>query len=114
MFVIDGPPPFVPGMCMLTKRNDGQILDLDRDFDPDHVGRMYLHTDLVRDMWEAVRHLYEQPVEDTRDQRIAELEEELSRLEKVVDSVYTLKQHGYSTQKKPGRKPKKEPVTSGS
>ena len=121
MFLIDGPPPFLPGMCLLTKHNEGKFIDLDQDFTWDHEGRMYLSVSAVRDMWALCKHLYENDEERVdelaeRDERIHQLEREVEELEQVVQSVYVLKQKGFAQQRKPGRKPStaKEPVTSGS
>lgn len=115
MFLIQGPPPFVPAQCLVTKKGgDEPFVDLGRDFDFDHVGRMYVHHSAIRDMWNLVKHLYEEDEEvDDRDERIRELEEEVEELRKFKESIWVIKSQGMSPQKKPGRKPK-EAVSSGS
>lgn len=114
----------VPATCLITKQMDGPLIDLLRDFDyMDHApgGRMYIGWTAVRDMCRAFADAGH-PVTDDRDVdlkqelrevrgEIARLEAENQELEAVVQSVYVLKQKGYSAQKRPGRPPKqKEPV----
>jgi hypothetical protein len=43
---------------------------------------------------------------DALDAEKAQLEEDLAEADKVVGAVYTLKQNGFSSQRKPGRPPK--------
>lgn len=116
MFIVEGDAPLVPGMCLVTKKGPGgPFVDLGRDFDIDHVGRMYIHISAVRDLWNVVKDRYEPKGPDPKDVRIAELEAKLGVAEKKLEAIYVLKQTGFSTQKKPGRKPKqKEPISSGS
>lgn len=39
-----------PGMCALTKTHEGPFIDFGRDFDFDHVGRIYLKESYVREL----------------------------------------------------------------
>ena len=126
MFLIDTAPPFVPGMCLVTKQGgEGPYVDLGRDFDYDHVGRMYIHHSAVRDMHSLLLtnpELAEMYGESDKDrelkearQQIADLQAAFEAQQRELDAIYVLKNSGsFTAQKKPGRKPKKEPVTSGS
>ena len=119
MIAVPTPTLFHP-QCMVTKRADperGPYVDLLRDFDMDHQGRMYVSRVAVEDMAatlglpgkaEAERLAEaERELEDAR-ARIAQLEEELSAQDTVIQAIDTLESAEFRARKRAGRPKKQE------
>lgn len=49
MFHVDK-AALVPGQCLFTKTHEGPFIDFGRDFDFDHVGRIYVKESFAREM----------------------------------------------------------------
>lgn len=49
MFHVDS-AVLVPAQCMFTKTHEGPFIDFGRDFDFDHVGRIYVKESFAREM----------------------------------------------------------------
>lgn len=107
-----------PAYCMWTFKTDadgaGPWLDLARDFDERHQGRMYLQVTAAQTIGEAAGMVKPEHVEQLeqqlalRDERVNQLEEQVTELQEFKRSVYVMKSAGYTQAKKPGRPPKKE------
>lgn len=104
---------FVPGQCMFTDSAKGPFIDLLRDFDDRHVGRMYVQVEFARqlgvlaglpsldEVTELKRLLDEVTTE--RD----ELLEEVESLREFEQSArYTVETLGHRIRRKPGPKTK--------
>lgn len=112
-----------PAQCFWTFKTDadggGPWLDLGRDFDERHDGRMYLSVTAAMTFGEAAGMVrpetHEAALEQVaqKDAAIAELEEKVRQLEEFKQAVYVMKSEGYQSAKKPGRPVnKKEPANA--
>lgn len=121
MFVVERPTLFHP-QCLVSKRADdkhGPYIDLGRDFDHDHQGRMYISAVSVRAMETTLDEYVGEPTREEliakaregeeAKQRVGELEAEVESLREFERSAqYTLERFGEKVRKKPGRKSQKE------
>lgn len=114
MIVVDVPRLF-NAQCLVTKRSDperGPYIDLLRDFDMDHQGRMYISRLAVESMARKLGLISGD--EDLLRDRVAELERQLEEAQRELESLrefeqaanYTMTHFGQKVRKKPGRKPK--------
>jgi len=111
--------------CLITKRADedrGPYLDLLREFDINHQGRMYISRSAVEDMVSAFSEAgVDLDTPGSRDlvemtERAEGAEAELVELASEVESLrefeqsarYTMDHFGEKVRKKPGRKPSPE------
>lgn len=112
-----------PAYCFWTFKTDadggGPWLDLGRDFDERHDGRMYLSLSAAQSFGEAAGMIraetHQAAVEqlEQKDAAIAELEQQVRDLEEFKAAVYVMKSEGYQSAKKPGRPAtKKEPANA--
>jgi len=100
-----------PGLCMFSGSGNGPFVDFRRDFDFDHVGRMYMTVQVAREIGRLVG-LVDPPQEaESEPEELSELEQlraEVLELRRFKESAkYTLEQFGQPVKNKPGR-PKKE------
>lgn len=120
MIAVDHPTLFHP-QCLVTKRADpkfGPYVDLLKDFDHDHQGRMYVSRVAVETMAKTLGLPSSDEVEELRvkvaekDARLQELEGEIESLREFEKAArYTVEHMGQKVRKKPGRPPKpKEPT----
>lgn len=114
MIVVETPTLFHP-QCLVTKRGDaehGPYVDLLRDFDVDHQGRMYVSERAVEQMASALGHPTLSEAQELRtkveelETRLAEAEAELSTAQTTIDAVHVLEHSGYK--RREPRKPRKE------
>ena len=114
MIVVDVPRLF-NAQCLVLKRSDperGPYIDLLRDFDMAHQGRMYVSRVAVESMARELG-LISGDESELRN-RVAKLEGELGEANLELESLrefeqsanYTLSHFGQKVRKKPGRKPK--------
>ena len=112
MNVVDVPRLF-NAQCLVLKRSDperGPYIDLLRDFDMAHQGRMYVSRVAVESMARKLG-LLSGDEADLRG-RVAELEAELVEANEELESLrefersanYTMSHFGQKVRKKPGRK----------
>lgn len=112
-----------PAYCFWTFKTDadggGPWLDLGRDFDERHDGRMYLSVASAQSFGEAAGMVRPELVAmkdaelESAAARIADLEEQVRVLTEFKDAVYVMKSEGYQSAKKPGRPvTKKEPANA--
>lgn len=111
MFLVDR-PMLAPGICMFTGTNAGPLIDLGRDFDIQHEGRMYVKASFAMEMAELAGAPSRKTVNDALGEnevlkmRVAELERENRELREFNEAArYTVESMGQHVRKKPGRKP---------
>lgn len=114
MIAVDAPVLF-NAQCLVTRRSDperGPYVDLLRDFDIDHRGRMYISRVAVQEMARTLGLITgeEQQLREENERLQAELEDVRAELESLQEfersANYTLEHFGQKVRKKPGRKPK--------
>lgn len=107
-----------PAQCLFTKSHRGPFLDMLRDFDFDHVGRMYVQVEFAKQLGvlaglpslDEVASLKQKlaAVSDERD----ELREEVESLREFEQAAtYTVEHMGQKVRRKPGPKAK-EPAAA--
>lgn len=90
-----------PGRCMLSGRGDGPFIDLNRDFDLDHQGRIYLRVKVAQDIGRVVGMATKGEHDALRDElaaataRVTELEAELATAIQELDAVELLENRGF-------------------
>lgn len=93
-------------MCLITKRNDGPFVDIGRDFDFDHQGRMYISHSAIRDLGHMIG-MVDQGELDLKDQELEEiralnndLAKQVEKLEKFKQAVTVIKRNGFKAEVK--------------
>lgn len=106
-----------PAMCMLRKTAEGPFIDLLREFDFDHEGRMYLSVAAARELGVFAGLPSQDSVDAAREaerglrEQVARLERENEELRQFKDAAeYTLHALGTKVRQKPG--PKKQTVAA--
>lgn len=102
-----------PAHCMWTFKTDaedaGPWLDLGRDFDERHDGRMYLRVVVAQEIGAQVGMVRPEAHQELAEElaaakeREAALQEQVVELEEFKQAVYVMKSEGFKAGKKPGR-----------
>lgn len=100
-----------PAQCMFTRSANGPFIDLGRDFDLDHDGRMYIKTSYARELGLFVG--LQDPADmdalrfelDAANAEILRLEEELEQADGVINAIDVIESRDFRARKRPGRKP---------
>lgn len=98
-----------PGLCMFLKTAQGPFIDLLRDFDFDHDGRMYVSVQYAMELGRAAGLVDPGDVDAARGEleaaraRIVELEDELSVADSVIDAIDVIESRDFRARRKPGR-----------
>lgn len=104
-----------PAQCAFTKSMNGPFVDLLRDFDFDHQGRVYIRVEFVKDLGRLVGMVDVAELDAVLGQverlegQVAELEGELEESRRFRDALDVIESEGFRARRKPGR-PRKEPV----
>lgn len=95
-----------PAMCAFTKSAKGPFIDLGRDFDFDHAGRIYIREAYARELGLFVG-LVDLPEEsdelERAYERIAVLEDELAVSDGVIEAIDVIESRDFRARKRPGR-----------
>lgn len=100
-----------PALCMFTKSAKGPFIDLGRDFDFDHDGRIYIRVEYARELGRFVGLTDPEDVEALRVEldsalaEVAHLEEELAQADGVIDAIDVIESRDFRSRKRPGRRP---------
>lgn len=98
-----------PGLCMFLKSATGPFIDLLRDFDFDHDGRMYVSVQYAKELGRAAGLIDAEAAEAVRVElegaraRILELEDELLATDAVIDAIDVIESRDFRARRKPGR-----------
>lgn len=102
-----------PACCMFTKTSEGPFIDLLREFDLDHAGRIYIKASYARELGAfaglpSIDQL--EAAETERDElraKVEELEQENASLREFEQAAeYTLQHFDGRVKRKPGPRPK--------
>lgn len=114
MFRVDT-ATLAPAMCMFTKSATGPFIDLGRDFDFDHVGRVYIREEYARELGRFVGLVDPDALGDGEREeleglrgKVAQLEEEIAELDGALGAIDVLESRDFRARKRPGRRPKQK------
>ena len=100
-------PDKQPGHCIASMITEDKRGFIDTLLTPAVVDpRVYLSVSYVMDAARKLGMTME-PEADDRDERIAELEEQVKVLERQLDAIDVMESAGFTARKRPGRKPAK-------
>lgn len=108
MFLVEK-ATLAPAMCAFTKSAEGPFIDMGRDFDFDHVGRVYLRVSYARELGRFAGLVEPDEIDRLRSEldeanaRVLQLEEELAAADGVIDAIDVIESRDFRTRRRPGR-----------